>query len=47
MLWTTVKTWAKDNGYTTFREKSEKTDKGDNAYDYYWAKDSDPTVRQP
>jgi len=44
MLWTTVKTWAKDNGYTTFREKSEKIDKGNNSYDYYWAKDSDPTV---
>lgn len=44
MLWTTVKTWAKDNGYTTFREKSKSTDKGDNAYDYYWAKDSDPTI---
>ena len=44
MLWTQVRSWAKDKGYTTFREKSEKTDKGDNCYDYYWAKDNDPTA---
>lgn len=42
MLWTQVRSWAKDNGYTTFREKNKTSD--DNSYDYYWAKDNDPTV---
>jgi hypothetical protein len=41
MLWTQVKSWAKDHGYSSFREKVKDED---NKYDYYWAKDDDPTV---
>lgn len=36
-----VKSWAKNRGYETFREKT--ADK-DNQYDYYWAKIDDPHV---
>jgi len=42
MLWTQVRSWAKDKGYTTFREKNKNSE--DNSYDYYWAKDNDPTA---
>jgi len=41
MLWTQVRSWAKDKGYTTFREKNKNSE--DNSYDYYWA-DNDPTA---
>lgn len=41
MLWTEIRKWAKTHGYTSFREKVEGTD---NRYDYYWAKENDPTV---
>ena len=41
MLWTEVKSWAKKNGYTSFREK---IDGSSNRYDYYWAKEDDPAV---
>jgi hypothetical protein len=41
MQWSLIKTWAKDKGYTSFREKSNGLD---NSYDYYWAKDNDPSV---
>jgi len=41
MLWTQVKSWAKDHGYSSFREKVKNED---NKYDYYWTKEDDPTV---
>lgn len=41
MQWSLIKTWAKQQGYTTFREKT--TDQK-NQYDYYWGKEDDPTV---
>ena len=41
MLWKEVKTWAKNHGYESFREK---TSESDNSYDYYWAKIDDPSV---
>lgn len=38
-----IKSWAKDNGYTSFREKT--TDQNNpNEYDYYWGKTDDPTA---
>jgi len=40
-LWTEVRSWAKKNGYTSFREKISGSD---NRYDYYWAKENDPTA---
>lgn len=43
MLWSHIKSWAKDNGYTSFREKT--TDPNNpNEYDYYWGKTDDPAV---
>lgn len=41
MQWSLVKSWAKQHGYTSFREK---TIEGSNQYDYYWAKEDDPAV---
>lgn len=41
MQWSMIKSWAKDRGYETFREKT--IDK-DNQYDYYWGKIDDPCV---
>ena len=41
MLWSHTKSWAKENGYSSFREK---VDGQDNQYDYYWSKDDDPVV---
>jgi hypothetical protein len=41
MLWTEVRSWCKKNGYTTFREKIKDSE---NRYDYYWAKEDDPSV---
>ena len=41
MLWTTVRSWAKQHGYSSFREKIEGTE---NRYDYYWSKENDPSV---
>jgi hypothetical protein len=41
MLWSLVKSWAKEQGYTSFREK---TDGQENQYDYYWGKENDPNV---
>ena len=43
MLWSHVKSWAKENGYTSFREKTDRID-NPNQYDYYWGKDDDPCV---
>lgn len=43
MQWSTVKSWAKEKGYTSFREKSTRED-NPNDYDYYWGKDDDPSV---
>lgn len=41
MLWSNVKGWAKKNGYSSFRDK---TNGQDNQYDYYWGKTDDPAV---
>lgn len=41
MLWSHIKSWAKDNGYSSFREKINGQD---NQYDYYWGKEDDPAV---
>lgn len=41
MQWSLVKTWAKQQGYTSFREK---TNDQENQYDYYWGKEDDPSV---
>jgi hypothetical protein len=41
MLWTEVRKWCKERGYTSLREKIDGTD---NRYDYYWAKEDDPSV---
>lgn len=41
MQWSIIKSWAKEKGYETFREKTtEKT----NQYDYYWGSINDPSV---
>lgn len=43
MKWSLIKSWAKDHGYTSFREKT--TDPNNpNSYDYYWGKTDDPAV---
>lgn len=43
MKWSLIKSWAKDHGYTSFREKT--TDPNNpNEYDYYWGKTDDPAV---
>ena len=41
MLWYHIKSWAKDNGYSSFREK---VDTQNNQYDYYWEKVDYPNV---
>ena len=41
MLWSHTQSWAKKNGYSSFREK---VDGQDNQYDYYWGKEDDPSV---
>lgn len=41
MQWSLIKTWAKDKGYQTVREKS---DSDSNPYTYYWTKISDPSI---
>lgn len=41
MQWSLVKSWAKENGYTSFREK---TNGQANQYDYYWGMEDDPSV---
>lgn len=41
MQWSLIKSWAKDKGYTTFREKINDQD---NRYDYYWGKTDDPAI---
>lgn len=39
MLWSNIKSWAKNNGYSCLREKTQ----GDkNEYNYFWSKDNDP-----
>ncbi len=38
MMWKEIKTWAKNHGYDSFREKSKDED---HEYDYYWAKVDD------
>lgn len=39
---TEIKKWAKDWGYTVIKDKGDE-DNGD-PVQYYWSKDSDPTV---
>lgn len=41
MQWSLIKSWAKQKGYETFREKTEGQK---NQYDYYWGKIDDPTA---
>lgn len=43
MQWSLIKSWAKDHGYTTFREKTDRLD-NHNEYDYYWGKEDDPSA---
>ena len=43
MKWSLIKSWAKDHGYTSFREKTDRVD-NPNQYDYYWGKIDDPSV---
>jgi hypothetical protein len=43
MKWSFIKSWAKDNGYTSFREKTDNKN-NPNEYDYYWCKEDNPTV---
>ena len=43
MKWSLIKSWAKDHGYTSFREKTDRID-NPNEYDYYWGKTDDPAV---
>ena len=43
MKWSLIKSWAKDHGYTSFREKTDRVD-NPNEYDYYWGKTDDPSV---
>lgn len=43
MQWSLIKTWAKEHGYTSFREKT-KDPNNPNNYDYYWGKENDPSV---
>jgi len=43
MKWSLIKSWAKDHGYTSFREKTDRLD-NPNEYDYYWGKIDDPSV---
>lgn len=40
MQWNLIKSWAKNQGYDVFREKSSSSD--ENRYDYYWGKIEDP-----
>lgn len=43
MKWSCIKSWAKEHGYTSFREKT--TDPNNpNSYDYYWGRDDDPSA---
>lgn len=41
MQWSLIKSWAKEHGYTSFREKTKDTE---NQYDYYWGQADDPSV---
>ena len=41
--WSLIKSWAKENGYTSFREKTDRVD-NPNEYDYDWGKADDPAV---
>lgn len=43
MKWSFIKSWAKEHGYTSFREKTDRID-NPNEYDYYWGRDDDPSV---
>ena len=43
MKWSLIKSWAKDHGYTSFREKTDRLD-NPNEYDYYWGKEDDPAA---
>ena len=40
MLWTTIRSWAKDQGYKADRTKID----GDNSYHYTWFKIEDPSI---
>ena len=41
MQWTLIRTWEKDKGYKTTREKSGNES---NPYNYYWEKIDDPAI---
>ena len=43
MQWSLIKTWAKEHGYTSFREKT-KDPNNPNDYDYYWGREDDVSV---
>ena len=43
MKWSLIKSWAKDHGYTSFREKTDSIE-NPNKQDYYWGKTDDPAV---
>jgi hypothetical protein len=43
MQWSLIKTWAKEHGYTSFREKT-KDPNNPNDYDYYWGREDNPSV---
>ena len=40
MLWSLLKTWAKEHGYSCSRIKIDGTD---NRYDYYWSREDGTT----
>lgn len=41
--WSLIKSWAKEHGYKSSRKKTTNLD-NPNEYDYYWNKESDPTI---
>jgi hypothetical protein len=38
MLWTEVRRWAKDNGFSVIKDKTDEA----NRFLYYWSKDDNP-----
>jgi hypothetical protein len=43
MQWSLIKSWAKDHGYDSFREKVEDGE-SDTQYHYYWSKIDDINI---
>lgn len=43
MNWSNIKKWAKDQGYSSFRERTTDPN-NQNEYDYYWEKIDDPNA---